>query len=168
MLEYGAGTGLVTQALRDHVGPVTMADTSTGMREVMAGKIAAGTITDARLWDLDLATQPAPFEKFDLIVSVLTLHHIPDLEPVLSGFAGLLAERGFLCIVDLEKEDGSFHGAGFEGHQGFRQGELTALLEHAGFLDITFTRCHQIVRDSGTYPVFLAVCRFALAGSSRP
>ena len=27
MLEYGAGTGLVTQALRDRVGPVTLADT---------------------------------------------------------------------------------------------------------------------------------------------
>ena len=30
MLEYGAGTGLVTQALRDAVGPVTMVDTFEG------------------------------------------------------------------------------------------------------------------------------------------
>ena len=30
LLEYGAGTGLVTQALRDAVGPVTLADTSGG------------------------------------------------------------------------------------------------------------------------------------------
>jgi predicted TPR repeat methyltransferase len=28
MLEYGAGTGLVSEALRDAVGPITMADTS--------------------------------------------------------------------------------------------------------------------------------------------
>ncbi|MBN2624708.1 MAG: class I SAM-dependent methyltransferase, partial [Acidimicrobiales bacterium] len=58
VLEYGAGTGLVTQALRDAVGPVTMADTSTGMRDVMRAKVEAGTIPDARVWDLDLATQP--------------------------------------------------------------------------------------------------------------
>ena len=31
MLEYGAGTGLVTQALRESVGPVTLADTSKGI-----------------------------------------------------------------------------------------------------------------------------------------
>jgi len=48
MLEYDAGTGLVTQALRDSVGPVTLADTSTGMREVVHAKIAAGALTDAR------------------------------------------------------------------------------------------------------------------------
>ena len=60
MLEYGAGTGLVTQALRDAVGPVTMADTSAGMRAVMNDKIASGAITDARVWDLDLTTGPDP------------------------------------------------------------------------------------------------------------
>ena len=60
MLEYGAGTGRVTQALRDFVGPVTLADTSAGMREVMRAKIEADAITDARVWDVDLATQPAP------------------------------------------------------------------------------------------------------------
>src|SRR5690606_18584865 len=40
LLEYGAGTGLVTQALRDAVGPVTLADTSAGMRDVMQAKVA--------------------------------------------------------------------------------------------------------------------------------
>ena len=42
MLEYGAGTGLVSQAMRDAVGPVTMADTSGGMRDVMRAKVDAG------------------------------------------------------------------------------------------------------------------------------
>src|SRR5262245_15904636 len=57
-LEYGAGTGLVTQALRDAVGPVTLVDTSAGMREVIEQKIATGAITDARVWDVDLAAEP--------------------------------------------------------------------------------------------------------------
>ena len=55
LLEYGAGTGLVTQALRSKVGPVTLVDTSEGMREVMRAKIAAGELTDARVRNLDLA-----------------------------------------------------------------------------------------------------------------
>src|SRR5690606_38453910 len=51
LLEYGAGTGLVTQALRDAVGPVTLADTSAGMREVMRAKVEAGVIPGARIRD---------------------------------------------------------------------------------------------------------------------
>ncbi len=158
MLEYGAGTGLVTQALRDSVGPVTMADTSAGMRTVMESKIAAGVITDARVWDVDLATEPLPDEQFDLVVTVMTLHHIPHLEPVLAGFADLLSEGGRLCIVDLEEEDGSFHADGFSGHHGFNRTALGADLGHAGFRDVKFQRCHQIVRDGVVYPLFLATC----------
>jgi predicted TPR repeat methyltransferase len=158
MLEYGAGTGLVTQALRDAVGPVTMADTSAGMRKVMESKIAARVITDARVWSVDLATDPVPDEHFDLVVTVMTLHHIPSLETVLAGFADLLVAGGHLCIVDLEEEDGSFHADGFNGHHGFDRAALGASLGHAGFADVEFQRCHEIVRDGVVYPLFLATC----------
>ncbi len=126
VLEYGAGTGLVTQALRKSVGPVTLVDTSAGMRDVMADKVASGIIPDARIWNLDLSTDEPPDEKFDLIVTVLTLHHIPDIDPVLAAFATMLAEDGHVCIVDLEAEDGSFHDDGFEGHRGFDRSSLNA------------------------------------------
>lgn len=159
LLEYGAGTGLVTEALLDHVGPVTLADTSSGMREVMADKVASGRLPNARIWDLDLATAAPPDEQFDLVVTVLTLHHIPDLDPVLTAFARLLAPGGHLCVVDLEAEDGSFHGEGFAGHHGFARGWLTVRLEAAGFVDVAFRPCHTITRDDGTYPLFLATAR---------
>jgi predicted TPR repeat methyltransferase len=158
LLEFGAGTGLVTQALRDTVGPVTMADTSTGMREVMQRKIANGSIPDARVWDHDFAGGALPDEHFDVVVTVLVLHHIPDLEPVLANFAELLVDGGHLCIVDLEEEDGSFHDADFDGHHGFDRTRLRSSLEGAGFTDVAFQSCHQIVRDGVVYPLFLATC----------
>lgn len=158
LLEYGAGTGLVTEALRDAVGAVTLADTSTGMREAMRAKVDAGVIPGARIWDLDLASEPAPDEQFDLVVTALTLHHIHDLAPVLSGFAALLTEGGHLCVADLEEEDGSFHTGDFDGHHGFRRPDLAAQLEAAGFGDVAFQDCHHIERDGVTYPLFLATC----------
>jgi ubiquinone/menaquinone biosynthesis C-methylase UbiE len=158
LLEYGAGTGLVTQALRDAVGPVTMADASGGMREVMHAKVDAGTIPDARVWDLDLVTGPIPDERFDLVVTVMTLHHILDLDAVLSGFARLLVEGGHLCVVDLDEEDGSFHGLDFAGHPGFDRPALAARLTAAGFTDIAFRDCHHVIRNGARYPLFLAVC----------
>ena len=35
-----------------------------------------------------------------------------------SGLSGreVIAVAGFLCIADLDAEDGSFHGEGFDGH----------------------------------------------------
>lgn len=159
MLEYGAGTGLVTQALRENVGPVTVADTSAGMREVMQAKVDAGALADARIWDLDLETDPPPpDEQFDLIVTVLTLHHIHDLGRVLAGFARLLVPGGHLCIADLDREDGSFHGADFDGHHGFERAALATDLASAGFTNTTFTDCTQLERDGNIYPVFLATC----------
>ena len=156
MLEYGAGTGLVTEALRDAVGPVTLVDTSVGMREVVERKIATGAITDARVWDLDLDTESAPDEDFDLVVTVMALHHVADEETVLSRFADLLVDGGHVCIVDLEHEDGSFHGADFDGHHGFDRTTLASTLERVGFTDVTFQHCHDMVRDGVSYPLFLA------------
>lgn len=164
LFEYGAGTGLVTQGLRDAVGPVTLADTSMGMRDAMRAKIEDGIITDARVWDLDLTTEPAPDERFDVIVTVMTLHHIPDLDPVLAGFARLLVEGGHLCVVDLREEDGSFHGEDFGGHHGFNTEGLTSQLTEAGFTDIVFSDCPHVVRHGARYPSFLATCVRGAAG----
>jgi predicted TPR repeat methyltransferase len=157
LLEYGAGTGQVTQALRDAVGPVTLADTSAGMREQMEQKVAAGVIPDARVVDLDLSTGEVPDERYDVIATVMVLHHITPLAPVLDAFATLLEPGGHLCVVDLEEEDGSFHGDGFHGHHGFAPATLTEQLEAAGFTDVHITRVHEIDRGGATFPVFLAV-----------
>src|SRR5438105_1353795 len=63
VLEYGAGTGLVSQQLAGNVGPITLADSSSGMREVMQSKVATGALpADARIWDLDLSSGSVPDE----------------------------------------------------------------------------------------------------------
>lgn len=160
VLEYGAGTGLASQALVGHVGEITLADPSEGMRAVMADKVAAGVFPPTtRVWDLDLAADRAPDEHFDLVLTVMTLHHITDLDPVLDGFAALLRGGGRLAVVDLDEDPhGSFHHSDpdFEGHHGFRRTDLAARLTTAGFTDVAFTDCHTVDKDGGTYPLFLA------------
>lgn len=164
VLEYGAGTGLVTQALlEDTPGlSVTLADNSSGMREAIQRKVDGGALPDGtRVWDLDLENQPLPEERFDLIVSSMVMHHVRQLDVVLRAFAGLLAPGGHLCIADLDKEDGSFHDHDFDGHHGFDRAELTGSLEEAGFTDVSVGDCGHIVREheDATYGVFLAAAR---------
>jgi predicted TPR repeat methyltransferase len=160
VLEYGAGTGLVSQQLARSVGPITLADPSTGMRDVMHSKVATGALpATTRIWDLDLSTGGVPDDRFDLIVTVMTLHHIVDLTSVLNGFARLLDGGGHLCVVDLVKEDGSFHrDSEFHGHNGFDTHDLAARLESAGFTDVRVEQIHEMVKNSATYPLFLAAC----------
>ncbi len=160
VLEYGAGTGLATEFLATGpLGRVTLADPSAGMRDVMADKVADGRLpSSARIVDLDLSTGDVPEDHYDLVLTVMTLHHIPDLGTVLSAFARLLDDGGHLCIVDLEDEDGSFHRHldDFHGHDGFTEEELGVVLVGAGFEPPTWRVVHHVDKDDRSYPLFLA------------
>ncbi len=164
VLEYGAGTGLVTTALLDDlVAPtLTLADNSSGMRQVLADKVEAEILpSPTRVWDLDLETHPVPTDRFDLIISSMVMHHVKDLETVLAAFAQLLDTGGHLAIADLDSEDGGFHQHDFDGHHGFDRASLAASLEQSGFTDVTVTDCSTIMREDVPYTVFLATARKA-------
>jgi SAM-dependent methyltransferase len=158
VFEYGAGTGLVSQMLAPHVGPLTLADPSAGMRDAMAAKVAQGTLPPGtRVWSTDLSADPTPDERFDLTATVQVLHHIDDLPPVLAAFAAITEQGGTLAIVDLDAEDGSFHGEGFGGHHGFHRTELTVQIEAAGFRDVRFEHAYDLEKNGDRYPLFLAL-----------
>ena len=161
--EYGCGTGLLSFALHQELGPITLADSSTGMLAVLGEKIAAGNVENMTPLLLDLATDPLPAQRFDLLYTLMTLHHIPVLDPILEHFHSLLNPAGTLCIADLDKEDGSFHGPGFDGHNGFDRSKLAARLEQIGFTNISSEIIYQVMREvDGTkvpFPLFLLVAQ---------
>lgn len=164
VLEYGAGTGLVTIALLDDLTEptLTLADNSSGMRQAIADKVEAGVLpSPTRVSDLDLETHPVPTDRYDLVFSSMVMHHVKRLDVVLAAFFEMLDAGGHLCIADLDKEDGSFHQHDFDGHHGFDRAGLQASLEQAGFTDVAISTCSSITRDDATYPVFLAVARKA-------
>ena len=158
-LEYGCGTGLLSFALQAELGHITLADSSAGMLEVLMEKIAQGGITNMTPLRLDLAVDSLPAERFNLVYTLMTLHHIPDTGKILGSFHTLLQPGGILCISDLDKEDGSFHSheAAFDGHNGFDRAELGVSLEQAGFTNICFSTCYTLIKDERIYPLFLAV-----------
>jgi ubiquinone/menaquinone biosynthesis C-methylase UbiE len=157
-MEYGCGTGLLSFALHPHLGSITLADSSEGMLAVLKEKIAAAGITNIQPLLLDLATDPLPAERFSIIYTLMTMHHIPDIEGMLKKFHALLETGGHLCIADLEEEDGAYHSSDFQGHRGFVANALQLLLERAGFKNISFIQQLYLVQKNGRdYPIFLAV-----------
>lgn len=162
-LEYGCGTGLLSFALSRELGSITLADSSAGMLAVLREKIAASGADHLRPMRLDLTVDPLPAERYDLIYTLMTLHHVSDVDRILRDFHALLRPDGALCIADLDREDGSFHGAGFDGHHGFEREALRDQLARAGFGEIQFDTCYMMRKSQGEgareYPVFLAVAR---------
>lgn len=161
-LEYGCGTGLLSFALRAKLKHITLADSSRGMLAVLDEKIKSGAIANMTALRLDLACDPLPDERFDLIHSLMTLHHIDDTDAVLRALHALLKSPGTLCLADLDSEDGSFHGADFSGHPGFDRETLQRQASEAGFRNIRFTTVFTIRKALATggekdFPVFLMV-----------
>jgi ubiquinone/menaquinone biosynthesis C-methylase UbiE len=158
-LDYGSGTGLLSFPLRHELGHITLKDTSSGMLDVLREKIAAQGVSNMTVRQVDLTTEPLPDERYDLIYSSMTLHHIPDTGAILRVFHQLLNPGGWLCIADLDKEDGSFHGPEVKVHHGFARPELAVQAGGAGFAPVDFETVFEIVkeREDGTraYPVFI-------------
>ncbi len=165
-LEYGCGTGLLSFALQADLGQITLADTSQGMLATLTEKISAAGVDNMTPLRLDLSTDPLPDSPFDLTYSLMTLHHIADARSILQKFHALLAPGGWLCVADLDKEDGTFHTDGTtDVHPGFARGELQAWVEAAGFSDVKFSTAFEIKKKidgvEKTFPVFLMTARKA-------
>lgn len=164
--EYGCGTGQLSFELREKIGPITLADNSTGMLEVLQEKIRKRAAKDMKPVKLDLTSDPLPNQKFDLVYTMMTLHHIPDTQRILSQFYELLNPGGYLCVADLDKEDGSFHGHDVDDvHKGFDRKQLENLVEKQGFTNIHFTTAYRMEKEingkGGTkrFPIFLMVAQ---------
>lgn len=164
-LEYGCGTGALSFALRPGLGPITLADTSLGMLDVLRAKIEATGASAMRPIRLDLASDPLPPERFDLIYTAMTFHHIEDTAAMLRVMCSLLEPGGALCVADLDAEDGSFHGHEPHVHKGFDRDELAWSAREAGFQNIEFTTAFTMTKGAGPaktdFPIFLMVARKA-------
>ena len=157
-LEFGCGTGLLSFALQARFAAITLADTSPGMLDVLRQKIEMAGLPhmQAVLLD-DSATMNG--QPFDMVYSLMTLHHVPDVNVALRRFHDWLDDGGQLCIADLDAEDGSFHDHDPSVHNGFERAQLAGMVAAAGFDNIRFSTVFQIVKGNParTYPVFLMI-----------
>lgn len=162
--EYGCGTGLLSFALQSDLGHITLADTSQGMLDVLKEKIASASVKNMHPVRLDLTADPLPSERYDLVYSLMVLHHIHDFMGALAKFSDLLVPNGTLLVADLDKEDGTFHTAGTtDVHLGFDRDELQKTVERTGFQNVTFSTVYKIRKQVGnkekTFPIFLMVAQ---------
>ncbi|MGA2369019.1 MAG: methyltransferase domain-containing protein [Dehalococcoidia bacterium] len=163
--EYGCGTSLLSFNLFPYLKSIRLADSSEGMLKILEEKIKKNNIDNMTIEKIDLTVEsPSNLEAHDIIYTLMTLHHIPDTDAILKLFYKILKKPGYLCIADLDREDGSFHGEGFIGHNGFDREDLSKKLESIGFMNIKSEICFQIPKKHGDtvvklYPLFVMVAQ---------
>lgn len=175
ILEIGGGTGQLSLALADRVGSILITDPSSGMIEVARANIERHEHERAAVGDrltaeqLDLVSDPAPEGPFDGAMAQLALHHIHDLDTVLSRVAELLKPGGWFAVVDLDDDrEGAFHAhvEDFTGHHGFDREAFAERLRRSGFRAVEITDGGSVEKElggddqgRGTFTMFLAVAR---------
>ena len=163
-LEVGCGTGMVASLLAGQVAAITAVDTSEGMLSVLREKITRGQIANIIPIFADLSREKAVTGPFDLIYSIMTFHHIQDIPSLLAYFYELLNPGGHILIVDLDAEDGSFHGPETQiEHTGFDRQTLKDMLTAAGFANTADRTALTIPRETAAgpreFPVFLITAK---------
>lgn len=158
LMDFGAGTGLLSEGLAPYVRKITAMDYSQPMLDEFLLKSWACEIDILHI-DLVKATLD---HTFDGIISSMTLHHIEDIDLLFGKFNDLLDSGSFVALADLNKEDGSFHSNNQKAgaiHFGFEEGFIKTMLEKNGFENINFVQANvirkpvdDVIRE---YPVFL-------------
>jgi len=145
VLDYGAGTGLVTLDIGKDVKKIYAADSSEKMLSVLNEKLESLSIDNVE----EIYTGDGDAElktiKPDLIVSSMTLHHVDDYEELLGKFYEMLKTGGRIALADLDREDGDFHPDNMGVHHfGFDSEGLVESFKRAGFKDIKWDIIHSL------------------------
>lgn len=156
ILDFGAGTGLLTERLAPYVGEIFAVDISPSMIDQLKEKAPQ---LPCRIETLrqDLTKGPLPDLSVDGVVSTMTLHHIADPLALLRRLQRLIRPGGFLALCDVDTEDGSFHtlDTGVM-HHGFEREKIREWMEDAGFSSVSVEDVTTIVKPHGAYPAFIA------------
>jgi len=154
VMDFGAGTGLISSQVATKVGMITAVDISESMLEKLSAKPELKNKVRTICQDI---TQKPLDEKYDIIVSAMAMHHVEDTDNLAKTFASHLKPHGKIALADLDSEDGSFHPEDTEGvyHSGFDRGSIKSILEKNGFDNIEFVTAHTVEKETGRYPIFL-------------
>lgn len=147
VMDFGCGTGLLTIRLQPRVRSITGVDSSQGMLDVLNRKIAQLKLNAVSTLRVDLDRGDTLAGNYNLVVSNMTLHHIKEIGPLLDQFFAITAPAGYLCIADLDLDNGQFH-ADNTGvfHFGFARAALRKMFTEAGFENVNDRTAAKVMK----------------------
>ncbi|TOL99397.1 SAM-dependent methyltransferase [Vibrio parahaemolyticus] len=151
VLDFGCGTGQLSQLLSPIVKDIVALDASEAMIEELDKKelLNVEPVVDALSRGL-VAQHPAFRGQFDLVVASSVLVFVDDVESSLDIAHSLLNEGGYFVHFDWVAET---------EQDGFTLSRSENALSNAGFVDVEAKKVFDITSDGQTMSVLMGVGR---------
>lgn len=151
VLDFGCGTGRLSQLLSPIVKDIVALDASEAMIEELDKKelLNVEPVVDALSRGL-VAQHPAFRGQFDLVVASSVLAFVDDVESSLDIAHSLLNEGGYFVHFDWVAES---------EQDGFTLSRSKNALSNAGFVDVEAKKVFDITSDGQTMSVLMGVGR---------
>ncbi|TOK39555.1 SAM-dependent methyltransferase [Vibrio parahaemolyticus] len=151
VLDFGCGTGQLSQLLSPIVKDIVALDASEAMIEELDKKelLNVEPVVDALSRGL-VAQHPAFRGQFDLVVASSVLAFVDDVESSLDIAHSLLNEGGYFVHFDWVAES---------EQDGFTSSRSENALSNAGFVDVEAKKVFDITSDGQTMSVLMGVGR---------
>jgi SAM-dependent methyltransferase len=140
VLDVGCGTGVLAQLAKSRVGAEgRVVGLDPGPRQITRARSQAlrhGLDIDFRIGAIEALALPD--RSFDVVLSTLMMHHLPDdlKRQGLAAIARVLRPGGRLVIVDFKRSEAKGRKAARLGVGGIGIQDQRALVEEAGFIDV--------------------------------
>ncbi|MCB0918042.1 MAG: class I SAM-dependent methyltransferase [Actinobacteria bacterium] len=134
VLDFGCGTGLLTEHLASAGATVHAFDTSVGMLEVLERKATAGALPGATI----LGDIPDVGDTYDMVVCSSVCAFLDDYPGAVRDLVGTLREGGLLVQWDWERHDTE------SGSHGLLRHEIAQALEGAGLVGVQVSPSFEI------------------------
>lgn len=153
VLDFGCGTGLLSEQLSYVAKDVVALDLSSRMIDVLnqKGLDSVTTVVDELSGNL-IERHPAFHQPFDLIVASSALAFVPDFPATLSLLHACLSSQGVMVQWDWLKSSE-------ESDMGFSKGELSQAYQACGFTDVVISEPFSMTSPKGEMPVVMVVAR---------
>ncbi|EGR1476489.1 TPA: methyltransferase domain-containing protein [Vibrio parahaemolyticus] len=151
VLDFGCGTGQLSQLLSPIVKDIVALDASEAMIEELDKKelLNVEPVVDALSRGL-VAQHPAFRGQFDLVVASSVLAFVDDVESSLDIAHSLLNEGGYFVHFDWVAES---------EQDGFTLSRSENALSNAGFVDVEAKKVFDIISDGQTMSVLMGAGR---------
>ncbi len=132
--DLGTGTGYLLPVLARHFRKVVAVDSSRGMLELAARRVADANLMNVDLRDGDLAQLPLDDGEIDFAFLVLILHHLADPRPAIIELARVLKPGGQALMLEyFPYENEVFRQRMSDRRAGIDPQFLRALMGETGF-----------------------------------
>lgn len=147
LLDFGCGTGLLSQELSPYCSTIVGVDTDPKMVEQFNTKVSFQGIDPIEM----SATTAMPSEiDFDVVVSSMVFHHLDDVPSTVSTLVSKLKIGGWLYVADIE---GHSHGERLLQRQDLVDAFIANGLKRVTFQHATKVKLWMSQFEPGAEPV---------------